>query len=497
MSLYNPSATCLTVKSKLVILLFFKAVVSLILIHANYIALSPDEAQYWTWSQELDWGYYSKPPAIAWQIFLTTKLLGNTELGVRLGAVILSFLLPLIAYHLARAVHLSEKGSFYTALLLAFSPLGMALSFGATTDGGMMVCFMMATLSIVLAFEKRQSVLWTGMWVGLGALYKWTTFLFWPFALLFYPRKKIVLVAIALSLLALLPSLYWNATHDFVTFRHIAATVVPTSKKGGNFLDFIGAQIALLSPITFALLALGIIKNPRPGTLRFCALFPLGALIYLALSLTTKMQPNWAAYLYPPGVVIAGWYASEHCKRGGLWVSLAVALSLLLTSFALAVPALQSRSIFRIPYKLNPLRQSLGWNHLEQTLTTAGYNSTTDFLFADKYQMASLLSFYGPHQKRAYFFNLGNARRNQFSYWPSMTQEKGRTGYFVLSENTDERALPWYRAHYLSTLAPYFTSVTWQGAYPLFHANGVGVKWVMILRCTDYNGSLPHNKSHY
>ena len=27
-----------------------------------------DEAQYWTWSQDLDFGYYSKPPLIAWII---------------------------------------------------------------------------------------------------------------------------------------------------------------------------------------------------------------------------------------------------------------------------------------------------------------------------------------------------------------------------------------------------------------------------------------------
>ena len=29
------------------------------------ITLYIDEAQYWTWAQHLDWGYFSKPPGIA------------------------------------------------------------------------------------------------------------------------------------------------------------------------------------------------------------------------------------------------------------------------------------------------------------------------------------------------------------------------------------------------------------------------------------------------
>ena len=28
--------------------------------------LYPDEAQYWTWSRDLAFGYFSKPPVIAW-----------------------------------------------------------------------------------------------------------------------------------------------------------------------------------------------------------------------------------------------------------------------------------------------------------------------------------------------------------------------------------------------------------------------------------------------
>ena len=37
-----------------------------------------DDAQYWFWGQELAWGYYSKPPLIAWILRLSTAIGGST-----------------------------------------------------------------------------------------------------------------------------------------------------------------------------------------------------------------------------------------------------------------------------------------------------------------------------------------------------------------------------------------------------------------------------------
>ena len=42
-----------------------------------------DEAQYWFWSRELAFGYYSKPPLIAWIIRGATELCGQGEACIR------------------------------------------------------------------------------------------------------------------------------------------------------------------------------------------------------------------------------------------------------------------------------------------------------------------------------------------------------------------------------------------------------------------------------
>ncbi|MAT33849.1 MAG: glycosyl transferase, partial [Ponticaulis sp.] len=48
--------------------------------------LGPDEAQYWRWSTSFDWGYYSKPPMIAWVIGVETFLFGDAEWAIRIGS---------------------------------------------------------------------------------------------------------------------------------------------------------------------------------------------------------------------------------------------------------------------------------------------------------------------------------------------------------------------------------------------------------------------------
>ena len=51
--------------------------------------LYPDEAQYWFWAQHPAFGYYSKPPLVAWLIWLTTAAFGDSEFAIRLSAPLL------------------------------------------------------------------------------------------------------------------------------------------------------------------------------------------------------------------------------------------------------------------------------------------------------------------------------------------------------------------------------------------------------------------------
>src|SRR5437016_7532739 len=48
--------------------------------------LYPDEAQYWWWAQTPEFGYFSKPPMIAWIIWFSTAVFGQAEWTIRLAS---------------------------------------------------------------------------------------------------------------------------------------------------------------------------------------------------------------------------------------------------------------------------------------------------------------------------------------------------------------------------------------------------------------------------
>src|ERR1700740_26791 len=77
--------------------------------------LFPDEAQYWVWSQQPAFGYYSKPPLVAWLIALTTMLFGDSEFAVRLSAPLLHAGAALFLYRTGARLY-NRRVGFWSAL---------------------------------------------------------------------------------------------------------------------------------------------------------------------------------------------------------------------------------------------------------------------------------------------------------------------------------------------------------------------------------------------
>lgn len=489
-------------KKPLILLLFLLLLKSLFAIAGIYseaIGLGPDEAQYWTWSQVLDWGYYSKPPGIAWQIWLGTKLFGNTELGARFITVLMNFALSVAVYGLARSCRLKQWTAFWAGTAMAFSPLGILGSFLVTTDGGLVLFWTLACTVIARGLSKGKTPNYPlfGLMVMCGALFKWPIYLLWVFVLLAaipyaQLRSKSILSGVFISLLGLIPSLIWNVQHDWATFRHVFSTIQgghAQSVSSGNFWDFFGAQAALISPILFILLLLAILSMLRnlvymwPSVL-FCGMITTVLVtMYSVMAINQKMQGNWVAFAYPTGMVLLAWYTIEQVTWGKKWMKLGVIVSAILSLIALALPLSGV-----LPYKMNPFKHNLGWKQMEKVIVDAGYDPDKDFLFGDKYQLSSLLSFYSPQQKLAYFLNLNGARKNQFSYWPSMPE--GKDGYFVLVENVPHLA-SLRENNNQQILQAYFSHVEFLGVKPLIEEGNKTVKEAAIYKCLQYNGKTP------
>lgn len=446
-------------KRTLQLLILFKTLFLAGYILFGPMRLGPDEAQYWTWSQDLSLGYYSKPPGIAYQIALGTSLFGNNEFGVRFGSLLIGILMPFLIYRLALGFKLSEKEAFWAAVIWAFSPLGFAGSVLAITDIGMILFWTLALLALVEKWPMWQM----GLMIAFGALFKWPIYIFWLFALPFVTWDRRLLGALAISLLGLLPSVWWNYTHDFATFRHVGATLQGGSgvKAQGNFWEFIGAQALLISPIFFYLLLLSYKEKRKELSFAYLTTF-LPLAVGAMLSMFMKVQGNWAIVAFPTAPLLI---AHVGIKRPR-WMKAGLILSLLL------IGAL---------FFFVPLKHTRDWDKLPAVLSQAGYDPKSNFLFSDKYQNTSLLSFYSPGQKRAYFFNLKNDRLNQYSFWHQMAdREKHQTGYYVSFEPSNP------------DLSPYFEKISPIETYPLSPK-----KNAFIQKAEAYNGNSPSPPPRY
>lgn len=496
-------------RTLLLVFILIKALLIASFISTEAIGLGPDEAQYWTWSRTLDWGYYSKPPGIAWQIWLGTMGWGQTELGVRFFSLLFSVAQSISVYFLACRAGLKPLTAFWSGLIMAFSPIGLIGSLFAITDAGLLFFWTLACIEMVSALNERREAdpIKIGYCILFGALFKWPIYWFWVFFFGFRKWKFSTLplwkslAGVGLSLMGLLPSIWWNWSHDWATFRHVGATLQGGSAAAaghGNFFEFLGAQTFLLSPIWFGLLLMaywdwGKRCSNFPPPLAFCGLVSFISLAFLAIAaLFQKVQGNWAIFAYPTGVVLLSWTAIERQPKRTKWLKRGFVLSVSL--IGLGILFLSS-----VPYPLNPFKHNRGWMELRKVLDDIGYDSKEHFLVSDKYQTTSLLSFYNTGQKRAYFLNLQGMRNNQFSYWGNLQEEeKEKDGYFVWVENAPhlknwERKFNFYQTELLN----YFENVEFLGLHPLLYQETEIVKAAFIFKCQNCYDKKPDESNLY
>ena len=83
------------------------------------VSLSVDEAYYVAWSKSPDFGYWTKPPMIAWTIGAARLLCGESAGCVRLVPVIAFPLSTLLMFALARRLSFTEWQACVAALCTA------------------------------------------------------------------------------------------------------------------------------------------------------------------------------------------------------------------------------------------------------------------------------------------------------------------------------------------------------------------------------------------
>ena len=70
--------------------IFFLIIFKIVAIYITDFSLYGDEAQYWLWSQTLDFGYYSKPPLLAWFLGGYTAIFSDSFFSLKIFPIIVN-----------------------------------------------------------------------------------------------------------------------------------------------------------------------------------------------------------------------------------------------------------------------------------------------------------------------------------------------------------------------------------------------------------------------
>ena len=144
------------------------------------LQLYADEAQYWVWSRHLDFGYFTKPPLIAWLIWATT-LANNAEPFVRLSSPLLHGAAGLFLFCAARRLYDARVG-LASLLLYALMPAVQLGAFVMSTDTPLVACLagalwayaaMQSGLETNTRTPRWRAALGLGIALGLAFLAKY------------------------------------------------------------------------------------------------------------------------------------------------------------------------------------------------------------------------------------------------------------------------------------------------------------------------------------
>ena len=268
-----------------------------------------DEAQYWLWSKDIDFGYFSKPPFLSWIIRVYTEILGSSFVSLKLLPSFVYFLIAWSIYNLLLKSGLNKKDSFAGCLIFLFIPAVSFSSFIISTDLFLLL-FWTLSLNELIKINSEQGLknfILLGIFLGLGFLSKYAAiyFVICLFVLILFDKRfrKIFLdnllgfgLAFLCMFVIIVPNIVWNFNNDWITLQHTS-----DNANFGNIeidlirgLEFLLIQVLMLGPFMFLGGLFGFNKWNYIQKIFLIFSMPI-ILIVLVEAIIVRANANWAA----------------------------------------------------------------------------------------------------------------------------------------------------------------------------------------------------------
>ena len=175
------------------VILSLSLLIKLIAIYLTNFDLFGDEAQYWIWSRSLDFGYYSKPPFVAWIISFFTFFLGNSFLMIKIIPITFYIMSGYIVYLLSFELFNNKNQAILTAASFYLMPAVSFSSFLLSTDVFLIFFWSLSLLFFIKSIRNPLKINFfiLGIFVGISFLTKYAAvyFLISTLVLIFLDKK--------------------------------------------------------------------------------------------------------------------------------------------------------------------------------------------------------------------------------------------------------------------------------------------------------------------
>lgn len=452
-------------------------------LQAFFTPISEDEAYYWLWSQNLDWGYFDHPPMVAWWISVGYSLFQN-ELGVRLVTVVLNSASIFFLWEMLKPQTQNQIKLFWVSIL---SVLIIHFFSFITTPDAPLLFFTLIYLYLLQKFISNQNLTNTLLlgfsMAGLvyskyhGILVIISTLI--PLIREFY-RNKNIYVACAFAILLYLPHIIWIFAHDFTPIRyHFMERSADDNFEWIRVLNYLGMYFLGAAPLLSYFIFNSIFKFNSNDLFRKSVLLlaVIPGIFFTFSLLKDNVQPQWLLISFVAMILLLYWNYAEidsPKEKQDLSIKNQESETEILHSeiieeknskpktqnpqlkwlFGLGIAGMVLVLILRILMvvpSISPFTKN------ETFAKNAGKFSPVNPVF-EKYQEAAVYNFFHPEQRAIVHRTLGN-RKSQFDLWNWEEELNGKTITFISPWTQSENSFVGFkkREYHLQVIPEYET----------------------------------------
>jgi hypothetical protein len=496
-----------TFHKKILWLILITSVIKLVA--AALPELGNDEVYYWTYAIQPDWSHFDHPPMVGLLIRLTTlNLHWVNEVSLRLGSIIACAISTLFIFNIGKLL-ISERGGWYAALIYNCSVYtGIIAGLFILPDSPQMPFWTGALYLMAILIKRRneQSItvwLLLGLLIGLATLCKVHALYLWAGFGLFIIITRVrwllnwrLYAGVMVTLICILPIVYWNVINDFITYRYHSDRVTHTRLQWDSLGTEIGGEAIYQNPVIWALLLVSLIvfvskrirfADKNTGIWLLCMSLPM-IFLFWGVALFNATLPHWSGPGYIPLFFIAALYLDKRranvfplfIKVSGVLIAAALVIGIALIKLAPVNFGSHDRQNYG---EYCPTLDVSGWKDFSNTFNTlvisdiaSGKIKKDPFLVVNKWFPGGHLEFYTSRKTGLPLIAIGALDDIHKFAWLNKVRpflKLGDDAYCIVPSN-----LP---LNVKSVYGPYFTTIKMPAVINQVRGGGV-VRYFYVYR---------------